>query len=557
MYKFLNDVNKIKRVVVQDLLKMRNNSAKIQNNNIVKWILERFQKKSTAKSSQETLHRGRRDVNAGIFSNQTESKNSESRGIFNKIMNFFRRKKYEPKAVKDLTKSCYDSTEEQIIMVITTIPTIQMNQSKLNYKPFPNPTWLDYLRVKEKISTKWTKASTQSLSLTEKSSSFHIENITHSLLTPSVPKTLMDEESNQTITGTFRTENPDELLAYGKKFIQQLCNTSEEIPLVKAKDFASNLSTKPGQKWWEALHENNDLSLSDSDETTVHFHQKCLWKYFQKSLKLSTMSSLTINNYEMISTSEGCKPHSRQESSTSERKEYINVSAGSSPISPSHCTFVQKKVEDLLKSHQPFHCTHFRYTSTIVPRGTSSSTLSTTPGKIAALWKYFQKSLQRKTTDSYSTTCEPRTYYTTLGGVFTYKKKPKTSQCSKKKKDAEDTLVITDNPDHLINGTFDYEKFQAFMKASASPDLAAFFTDTFPPTMPQVTIKKSMLDMIKNIFRGGRPADDRKKKTASDENLEHYKYLCERLRTKGNISQSEFEKRKLGKIHLKYSYDDC
>ncbi|KAL1461450.1 hypothetical protein WDU94_013349 [Cyamophila willieti] len=142
------------------------------------------------------------------------------------------------------------------------------------------------------------------------------------------------------------------------------------------------------------------------------------------------------------------------------------------------------------------------------------------------------------------------TFFRTQSAVFTYKKKThQTTQRSSKT--TEDFVFITDDPNWYINGTFDYEYFNGLMRASLPPEYQVFFTDKFTTT--QVTIKKSMFQIIKNIFRGGKSSVEvKRKKTESDEDFEHYKNLCNIYDKRGNITKEEYEKRKLGNIQVKW-----
>lgn len=557
MYGFLNYVNKIKRLVLGDVFKFRSNTVvKSQNKKILDWIRQRVYKKSTEKSMDNIIHRDRRYINAEehfSLNNQTKPKKSESKGIFKKIISFFRRAKSE----EDLIKSTPPHQSSLVQRDVSSIPETKINESKLNYNSLPHPTWLGYLRERQKASSKWSTLFTPCLGLTENSSSFNVGNSIVPLLSTRKRKPVIDEVSERNITENFATEKSDELLVYGKRILQKICNTSEQIPIVRVKDYAPNLSTRMGQHWFEALHENmNDSShdlIFDDDETTTHINQKDLWKYFQKSLKTSTCNSV------VVSTLSNSNSPSKDISGASKNIKFTSIPPSQNTMFPKRVTTQRNDENFMENNHKSLYCTRSRYTTKIATRETTPP-LTTPPGKIAALWKYFQKSIQRFSTDTVSTAYEPRTHYTTLCGVFTYKKKNLTTTTSQKyKRGGEDTFLITDDPSHMINGTFDYEDFNAYMRASACPELAAFFTDTFTTTTTQVTIKKSMLDMIKNVFRGGNneknEEEKKKKKTSSEEDLEHYKYLCGRVKSTGNITREEFERRKMGNIKLKYSHE--
>ncbi|KAI5707046.1 hypothetical protein M8J75_013880 [Diaphorina citri] len=499
--RLLYKLKKARKAVVRKFQNLRTRGNATKSKGFLKRIMEYFKRNKTENVTQAPMSRKRRQVNLREHNETTDKSftkgSTKPMGFFKRMLNMFRRNK-------------------------NVVPETHNEDRNVENKEVPTD---DVEVAKSAIFQSKFTCETSKISISIQDPKFK-ENILSTKLNSvdAVSPTVQ----NSTIFFS-RTSKPDTLSENDKKFIAKFCNTSEPLPSMKIEDFLAGISTKSGQKWWEAWHQNKDSSSSEEMET-IPSDQKDLWNYFQKSLKNNVSEILPT-----FTTS-------------------CTLDSISSPftVKTKHKSYQFEDVQ--LNVHTTFQCHDSRISRCTDTSKTESKlqdplSRSTILNSIASTFTSGNtlRNSQRTLPTSTIFNLNGRTYYGTQIPVFTFKRKPKSTKRSQLTSTKEDDAhVITDDPRLNFNGTWDYQDFLAFMRASVSPELRSFFTMTIPTT--QVTIKKSILDMLKNIFRGGRPA----KKTESEEDYEHYKKLCKILKRKGNITQEEFDKRKIGNIQIKW-----
>lgn len=494
IHRFYSNIKKKRRAI------FLNFCIKPMEIGLVKIIKQFFQRNSADNITQATPKRHRRDVCETFTSNQTYE-NSQSKysggikGLFQRIKNtFWKSKKVDPKLKEDQTR------KEDAENKITFDPQSRTIHSKLSSDPSIHSSWIPYIinpREQKEFNRLHTSGNTVTITARQgKQHTVHYSTEFH------------------------KTREPDILLENAKKFIQHMYNTSETIAFTNMRDFIAGLSTRSGQMWWEALHERNE-----TDEFLEEATENELWKFYKKSLTGNSETSRRGNNYYQRPNGHYSAPRTSQFSCASKHPPIYVQSENKIKIT--------SNVDNIFQSEYPIQT---RETSP--RRETNTSTID------LILRKYFTSTIFH---------LDGRTFYRTQSPVFTFKKKPRTTQTVGIK--SEEYLFVTDPPQLQLNETWDYECFCEFMRASLPPEYTGYFTDSFTSRKTQATIKKSLFDRIKQIFRGGKTsAEANRNKTVSQEDFDHYKNLLNILESKGNISQDEFNKRKLGNINLRWSY---
>uniref|UniRef100_A0A8D9AXZ5 Uncharacterized protein n=1 Tax=Cacopsylla melanoneura TaxID=428564 RepID=A0A8D9AXZ5_9HEMI len=477
--------------------------------------------------SQGTPNRHRRDVSnfkdkREMNTNESSEKSRRKSGFFDRIKKiFWKNDNGNANTEENSTRNLDEGLET--IRTKTSLIVETLTESKSTNKPF--------------TIVKWYETSNQSPK--------HL-NLSTALYSTEFSNSNIRTREHKFSDNFNMTRKQDILLENAKKFLQDLCNTTKPIAFTKMKDFIAGLSTKSGQEWWEALAEHEDSQTI----TTVPTVPDDLWKLFQKSLKV------TAAEFSYLVTEQTLSPNYLRDCNTG------SIPSGEkSPYQKNKTKYkyeswrgISKEEGNVIKDDARKFFEHYRCTSKAKTRKKDEIQTSRNITQSVDPWKFILKGLENTTTRPTSTifNLEGRTFYRTQSAVFTYKKKTSQTSQQSSKTTEDDVVFLTDDPKWYVNRTFDYEYFNELMRASLPPEYQVFFTDKF--TTPQPTIKKSMFQMIKNIFRGGKSSVEVKRnKTESEEDFEHYKYLCNTYEKSGNITKEEFEKRKLGNIQIKWN----